>query len=201
MRRTCIAALAVTCMAGSFSIEASAAAEPVGEWLVQDGTAQVRIENCNGQLWGAVSWAQRPGERDVNNPDPAKRSRPVLGMPLLIAMKPNAQKPGRYEGEVYNAQNGKSYESSIQLSSDDVLRIEGCLLGFLCGGQNWTRVKPTAAVAEPPRGGRAAEAPRSRSVGQGGQQPSAAAAPMNPATASSKDFCAAVAPPPPPARP
>ncbi len=114
------------------------AAEPNGEWLVADRVAQIRIDNCDGALWGVVSWEKKPGGRDIENPDPAKRSRPTLGMPILLNMKQT--RPDRWEGEVYNAQNGKTYDASITLLDPNTLRIQGCILGFLCGGENWTRV-------------------------------------------------------------
>jgi hypothetical protein len=64
-------------------------------------------------------------------------------------------KPGLWEGDVYNAENGKTYSSRISLTAPDVLRIEGCVLGgLICGGQNWTRVNAAdtapAARAAPP---------------------------------------------------
>ena len=75
-------------------------------------------------------------DTDKNNPDPALRDRPVMGLPILINMQPSE---GRWEGSVYNAENGKTYDSSISLVSPDVLAIQGCVLGFLCGGEEWTR--------------------------------------------------------------
>jgi len=32
------------------------AAEPTGDWLVKDGSAHIRIDNCGGKLWGIVAW-------------------------------------------------------------------------------------------------------------------------------------------------
>jgi uncharacterized protein (DUF2147 family) len=120
------------------------AAEPIGEWLVKDGVARIKIDNCGEGLWGVVAWEKEPGV-DEHNPDASKRSRPTLGMPVLLDMK--STEPGRWDGEVYNAENGKTYTSHISLPSPDVLRVEGCVLGFLCGGENWTRV--SAPVAAP----------------------------------------------------
>src|SRR5436190_2201490 len=98
------------------------AADPVGEWLVADGTAKIRIAPCANALWGVISWTREPGV-DGQNPDPEKRNRSVLGLPILRSMRPVG--PNRWEGEVYNAQNGKMYSANIALVSDDVLKIQG----------------------------------------------------------------------------
>jgi uncharacterized protein (DUF2147 family) len=115
------------------------AADPTGDWRVADGVANIRVAECNGAMWGVISWEKVAGGVDRNNPDASKQTRPTLGMPVLLDMKMNAEKEG-WEGHVYNAKNGKLYESTIKLASPDQLEIEGCVLGFLCGGETWTRV-------------------------------------------------------------
>jgi hypothetical protein len=77
-------------------------------------------------------------------------------------------KPGLWQGQVYNAENGKTYDSKISLASADVLRIEGCILGFLCGGENWTRVKADPAPGQrpaPQRTGKPKDAPLTACTG------------------------------------
>jgi uncharacterized protein (DUF2147 family) len=120
-------------------MESSLAADPTGDWRVADGVANIRVAECNASMWGVVAWEQEPGGRDGNNPDVSKRSRLTLGMPILIDMK---KKPGtdQWEGEVYNAKDGKTYSSTIKPIGSDRLEIQGCVLGFLCGGETWTRV-------------------------------------------------------------
>jgi uncharacterized protein (DUF2147 family) len=117
------------------------AADPTGDWRVADGVANIRVAQCGGSMWGVVAWEKQPGGRDGNNPDVSKRSRPTLGMPILLDMK---RKPGAdsWEGQVYNAKDGKTYSSSITPVDADHLEIRGCVLGFLCGGETWTRVAP-----------------------------------------------------------
>jgi uncharacterized protein (DUF2147 family) len=117
------------------------AADPTGDWRVADGVATIRVAECNGSMWGAVAWEKIPGGRDKNNPDASKQNRPTLGMPILIDMK---KKPGvdQWEGQVYNAKDGQSYSSTIKPIGSDQLEIQGCVLGFLCGGETWTRVGP-----------------------------------------------------------
>jgi uncharacterized protein (DUF2147 family) len=115
------------------------ALDPTGDWRVADGVANIRVAQCNGNMWGAVSWEKTPGGRDIHNPDVSKQNRPSLGMPILIDMK---KKPGVdiWEGQVYNAKDGQFYSSTIKPVSADQMEIQGCVLGFLCGGETWTRV-------------------------------------------------------------
>ena len=123
------------------------AAAPVGEWLVASKAAHIRIVDCAGLLWGVVSWEARPGGIDDKNPDPAKRGRPTLGMAVLQALK--ASEPNRWDGELYNSKNGTTYTGGIVLLGADQMRVRGCVLGFLCGGENWTRVNPVDDKAAP----------------------------------------------------
>jgi uncharacterized protein (DUF2147 family) len=130
-------------VAGVFSLVSMGTAlgqSPVGEWLVEDGTAHIRIVSCGNALWGVISWTKGAPGKDENNPEPAKRNRSVLGIPILINMKPSGD---RWDGDVYNAENGKTYSSHINLVSADVLKIQGCVFGgLICGGENWKRVPP-----------------------------------------------------------
>jgi uncharacterized protein (DUF2147 family) len=120
-------------------IASALAADPTGDWRVADGVANIRVAECNGNMWGAVAWEKTPGGRDKNNPDVSKQSRPTLGMPILIAM---TKKPAvdQWEGQVYNAKDGQMYATTIKPVGSDQMEIQGCVLGFLCGGETWTRV-------------------------------------------------------------
>ena len=115
------------------------AVSPVGEWLVEDGEARIRIEECANNLCGVVSGAKNVNETDRKNPKPELRNRPIIGLPVLLDMKPAAV--NRWEGRIYNAKNGQTYTAHISLIDPERLRVEGCVFGgFICGGQNWTRV-------------------------------------------------------------
>jgi uncharacterized protein (DUF2147 family) len=133
--------------AGLFSagLAPAFAADPTGDWKVEDGVAHIRVAECGGSMWGAVAWEKTPGGIDKNNPDATKKARPTLGIVTLLDMKKNAAND-KWAGQVYNAKDGKFYKSTIKLGDTaDELEIEGCVLGFLCGGQTWTRVGPSIA--------------------------------------------------------
>ncbi|QQN66306.1 DUF2147 domain-containing protein [Bradyrhizobium diazoefficiens] len=129
-------------LAGGYAGLAPAlAADPTGDWRVADGVANIRVAQCNGSMWGAVSWEKQPGGRDQNNPDVSKKNRPTLGMATLINMKKTAGAE-QWEGQVYNAKDGQMYSATITPVGTDQLEIKGCVLGFLCGGETWTRIGP-----------------------------------------------------------
>lgn len=147
-KRHFVPAILMACMVvPANAVTPATAPKPAGEWTVADGSARVRIAPCKDALWGVIAWVKQPGT-DKNNPDPELRSRSVVGMPILLNMK-RAAEGNRWEGQVYNAKNGKTYMAKISLVSNDVLRIEGCVFGGLfCGGENWTR--QIAAQSEVP---------------------------------------------------
>lgn len=114
------------------------AASPLGNWLVEEKTAQVRIVDCGSVLWGVFSWEKVPGN-DTNNPDPALRNKPLLGSALLRGLKPNPNGT-EWQGKVYNPEDGKLYDATVSLADDNTLQLKGCLISFLCKTVPWTRV-------------------------------------------------------------
>jgi uncharacterized protein (DUF2147 family) len=135
----CVIMLASLCTALGDSPTAAFPPGPIGEWLVAKKVARIRIVNCDQKLWGVVSWEMRPGI-DSKNPDPNLRTRPTLGMPILIGMAQS--KDNQWDGLIYNSQDGHTYSANLKLKDPDTLRVEGCFLGILCGGEDWTRVDP-----------------------------------------------------------
>ncbi|MFE1598706.1 DUF2147 domain-containing protein [Methylobacterium sp. ID0610] len=128
------------------TVALAAPKDPSGVWLTEDGRARIRIEKCltrNDRVCGYVVWLKTPlndkGEArvDFKNTDPKKRTRPSLGHQLIMGLKPNAE--DRYEGQIYNSEDGKNYDVSIWVDEPGELSVRGCLLGFLCGSQTWTR--------------------------------------------------------------
>jgi uncharacterized protein (DUF2147 family) len=116
---------------------------PIGNWIAENGEGRVRIDPCGQSLCGVIA-AANPSDTDWRNPDPGKRDRPLLGVPILIDMKPT--KKQRWEGQVYSAKSGYTYAATMALKSADVLRVEGCVLGGLfCNSQSWTRAKDASA--------------------------------------------------------
>lgn len=167
------------------SLTTAHAADPTGDWRVADGVANIRVAQCNGSMWGAVSWEKQPGGRDENNPDVSKKNRPTLGMATLINMKKTAGAE-QWEGQVYNAKDGQMYSATITPVGTDQLEIKGCVLGFLCGGETWTRVGPPIPLST--ANAMAKSAPK---ISGAAPKPAPAAAAPAPTTTAPKSAAAA----------
>ena len=126
------------------SARAQSASEPTGVWLTQAGDARVKIGKCSSGICGVIVWLRDPinpatgkPQVDDKNPNPALARRPMIGLPLFSGMRPSG--PNRWSGQIYNADDGNSYASSVSVTGADTLRVEGCV-GALCGGESWARV-------------------------------------------------------------
>lgn len=126
------------------SARAQGAGEPTGVWLTQAGDARVRVSKCDGGICGVIVGLKEPidpatgrPQLDDKNPNPALRRRPMVGLPLFSGMQPAA--PGKWSGQIYNADDGSSYASHVSLMGPDTIKVEGCV-GALCGGEIWNRV-------------------------------------------------------------
>ena len=126
------------------SARAQGAGEPAGVWLTQAGDARVRVSKCGGGICGVIVGLKDPidpatgkPQVDDKNPNPGLKKRPMIGLPLFSGM--HATGPGKWSGQIYNADDGSTYASSVSVTGPDTLRVEGCV-GALCGGETWTRV-------------------------------------------------------------
>lgn len=143
MKRHLLAAAALLTLATSHG---ALAADPSGTWLTQTATSRIRIADCGGALCGTIVWLQEPNDTetkkpktDKNNSDAAKRTRPLIGVQIVLGMKPAGD--GKWTGQVYNAEDGKTYSGNLMFSGGNSLQLEGCALGGLvCKKQTWTKV-------------------------------------------------------------
>ncbi|MBO0751184.1 MAG: DUF2147 domain-containing protein [Bradyrhizobiaceae bacterium] len=125
----------------------AAAGDPRGNWMTDDGKAKIAIVSCGGALCGNIVALTEPidpatgkPKTDSNNPDAAKRARPLVGVQIVIDMKPDSA--DKWTGQVYNAEDGKTYSGSITLVDARTLTLQGCALaGLICKNRTWTRTK------------------------------------------------------------
>jgi len=117
------------------------AVDPVeGLWMVQAGTAKVRVAPCaadKARMCGQIAWLKQAGAKDANNPDESLRSRPVLGLLMIRDFK--SAGAGKWTGgKIYDPNSGKTYGSKMTANPDGTLKVEGCI-AVVCQAQTWKK--------------------------------------------------------------
>jgi uncharacterized protein (DUF2147 family) len=140
------AALGVSAIAVALVMIAPArAADPFGTWLTEDQKGKIRIVNCGGALCGTLVWMKEPLDPDTkqprtdkNNKDASLQGRPLLNVPIVLGMQPTG--PDKWEGKVYNSEDGNTYSGSFTMTGANTAVLKGCIMGgLLCKGQTWSR--------------------------------------------------------------
>lgn len=133
--------------------EASPSSGIVGDWLVHSRDAIIRIEQQGDTYEGRIVWqlhdtyGPEDGPElngkvvsDRHNPDPALRDRPLTGLRLLWGLRYDPERHAWIDGEVYNADNGKTYHCQIHLLDQNRLSLHGYIgITLLGGSTTWTR--------------------------------------------------------------
>ncbi len=118
---------------------AVAATSVQGRWLTPTRDSVIEIAPCGAKICGRVAKILRADANgattDKANPNPALRSRPILGMPIFTEF---VDAGAIWSGTVYDPRNGKSYKSKLSRNADGTLKMQGCI-AFFCQTQTWTK--------------------------------------------------------------
>lgn len=136
LRMVLAAALAAPLLAGP--VLADPMSEMAGRWRDSEGESEIEIARCGPALCGTIVWLKEP-RVDKSNPDPALRSRSLMGLRVLSRFKP-VQGATTLSGEGYNPEDGRSYKTTLELKSRTRLSVKGCVMGgLICDDDTWTR--------------------------------------------------------------
>jgi uncharacterized protein (DUF2147 family) len=132
---------------------ASAGSDDIlGVWNNEEKDAKIEIYKCDDRYCGKIIWSKEPnypaGSRegvpgtprlDHNNPDPALRKTPIIG---LVIMRGFIRADGDMwsGGTVYDPKSGKTYRGKMTLVSPNRLKLRG-FVGIPLFGRTavWTR--------------------------------------------------------------
>jgi uncharacterized protein (DUF2147 family) len=120
------------------SASAQKAEDAIGVWRNPENGSNVEFYRCGAGLCGKIVKVSDGQVRDSNNPDPAMRQRPIVGLPILEGARQTGD--NRWAGTLYNRENGKTYSGTVTVKSKDALELSGCVLAVLCKTLTWTRV-------------------------------------------------------------
>ncbi len=123
----------------------------IGKWLNQEGTSHIQIFKATngsfaGKYYGKIVWLKEPlknGKPKVDdlNPNPAKRSVPLMNLQILKDFVYDADDKEWEDGTIYDPKNGKTYSCYMTLSGNK-LNVRGYVGVSMIGRTSvWTRVQ------------------------------------------------------------
>lgn len=133
-------ALALSLAAVGLAVPAQAAEPITGRWVTAEKDAVVSIGKCGKALCGTLEKfliAPKGGndQRDEKNADPAKRTRKLIGTPILLNLTDGGEV---WRGQVYDPKSGRTYTSEVRRKDAQTIEVKGCV-GFLCQTHAWKR--------------------------------------------------------------
>ena len=100
------------------------AADPRGRYLTASGNLEVDVSPCGEALCGTVS--KVVADHSMSRPGQAMQAvdtRPALGMKILLDFKPDGDNAGTWQGQIYNRENGKTYDCRMTLDEAGNLQL------------------------------------------------------------------------------
>jgi uncharacterized protein (DUF2147 family) len=112
----------------------------IGVWRHPDNGSHIQIYHCGAGACAKVVSVEDPGRKDIHNPNPKLRNRPVVGVVIMNGGKKVG--PLKWEGHLYNTLDGGTYSGTLQLVNSHELKLSGCVLGgLICQSKIWTKVR------------------------------------------------------------
>ena len=136
MWRILVAGAAVTLAAAA---HAQTAEDAFGVWQNPENKSHTKFYKCGSGVCGKIVKVVDGQKTDDKNPDPAKRSRPVVGLVILQGAKKTG--PATWSGTLYNRADGKSYAGTLTVKSKTAVDLAGCVAAILCKTTTFTRVR------------------------------------------------------------
>lgn len=119
-----------------------------GEWMVESKDAIIKIQQKGTIFYGTIAWLKNPNDKttgklktDIKNPEPALRSKPILGSTLLKDFIFDGDDEWE-DGTIYDARSGKTYKCIITMLDINTIKAKGYVGISLFGvSTTWTRVR------------------------------------------------------------
>ena len=102
----------------------------MGKWYIKNNEGVVEIYKSGDKYYGKIVWVKIANDaygyerKDVKNPDPALRNRPLLGTLTLIELN-YVPSENHWHGNFYSPRNGQSANVIITLNDPNTMTVMG----------------------------------------------------------------------------
>jgi uncharacterized protein (DUF2147 family) len=113
----------------------SLAADPKGNWLVQNKKAVIQVISCGSAYCGwTLNTVNKGGKMRVERVN------------ILVNMAPASDNV--WKGKAHDPLDNASYDAEMSTQGDNILLVKGCGMGF-CKQEIWTRTSSIPKAAPP----------------------------------------------------
>jgi uncharacterized protein (DUF2147 family) len=106
----------------------ASAADPFGHWVRPSTGTQVNFYACGGKLCAKITSVK----------DETRKKE--IGTVIIKGMSKTGD--DKWEGDLLNLDDGKTYSGVATLESPTALNLKGCVAGgLICRGETWQKVK------------------------------------------------------------
>lgn len=136
MRRTLVATAVMALAAAAY---AQTADDAMGVWENPENKSHTEFYKCGPGVCAKLVRVVDGQKTDDKNPDPAKRSRPVVGLVIMEGAKKTG--PATWSGTLYNRADGKTYAGTLTVKSKNAVELSGCVAAIFCKTTTFARVR------------------------------------------------------------
>jgi uncharacterized protein (DUF2147 family) len=131
--------MAVAVLALAATGYAQTAEDALGVWENPENKSHTEFYKCGDGVCGKIVKVVDGQKTDDKNPDPAKRSRPIVGLVIMQGAKKTG--PATWSGKLYNRADGKTYSGTLTVKSKTEVALSGCVAAIFCKTTTFTRVR------------------------------------------------------------
>ncbi|GAB2523018.1 DUF2147 domain-containing protein [Spirosoma aerophilum] len=126
----------------AFAVNSYAQTNPstiLGQWLSPKKDSRIQIYKQGTAYFGKIMWGTGGPAKDEKNPDPALRSRDLIGVVILNDFTFDGNNTWQ-NGTIYDPRDGKTYSCKMNLKDPTHLNIRGYVGVSLFGRTEvWTK--------------------------------------------------------------
>ena len=102
----------------------------LGTWITTAGNCKIEVYKQSEEFKAKIVWLKEDKNgmsdyTDKKNPDHALRTRKLLGMDVVHGLHYDPEENEYVDGVIYDARNGKKWDSIAWLTDDNLLKVKG----------------------------------------------------------------------------
>lgn len=102
----------------------------LGTWITTAGNCKIEVYKQSEEFKAKIIWLKEDKNgmsdyTDKKNPDRTLRNRKLLGMDVVEGLHYDPEENKYVDGVIYDARNGKKWDSVAWLADDNSLKVKG----------------------------------------------------------------------------